>query len=393
MAIFQPFCIVLILSSCVLAQSHGNVFNVLDHGAIGDQVTDDTKGFMDAWEATCRSSSASPTMHVPANKTFLLNPLNFRGPCSSANVNVEMNGKIIGLRDPSQWQCDRSGCDKWIHFKHVDGLFVHGSGTIDGQGEKWWHPSALAITDSNNVRISGLSFRNNPHVHVVLDSSTSVYISNLSIEAPGNSPNTDGINIRGCKNVFISNCRIKTGDDCISIVEGSSYLNINNITCGPGHGISIGSLGKSGSSATVEYVHVSDVVFSGATNGVRIKTWQGGSGHARHIIFERIRSRQSDNPIIIDQFYCPYQHCTTQASAVHVTNVTYSQIWGTSRRKTAVNFACSETVPCTDIFMDNININAAPHRRHPSKAMSSCQNAHGVARGKMVPDVPCLVRS
>ncbi|KAI8011372.1 Polygalacturonase-2 [Camellia lanceoleosa] len=54
-------------------------------------------------------------------------------------------------------------------------------------------------------------------------------------------------------------------NDCISIVCGSQKVQASDITCGPGHGISFGSLG-SGKSVG----HVSDVV----VNGVRIKTWQ-----------------------------------------------------------------------------------------------------------------------
>lgn len=37
---------------------------------------------------------------------------------------------------------------------------------------------------------------------------------------------------------------------------------------------SIGSLGKHGANDEVEYIDISDVVFTNTTNGARIKTWQ-----------------------------------------------------------------------------------------------------------------------
>lgn len=36
-------------------------------------------------------------------------------------------------------------------------------------------------------------------------------------------------------NIFLGDFAI--GDDCIAIINGSSYINITNIACGPGQGI------------------------------------------------------------------------------------------------------------------------------------------------------------
>lgn len=72
------------------------------------------------------------------------------------------------------------------------------------------------------------------------------------------------------------------GDDCISIQTGCSNIYIHNVNCGPGHGISIGGLGRDNTKACVSNVTVRDVNMFRTMTGVRIKTWQ-----VRSIIKER----------------------------------------------------------------------------------------------------------
>jgi len=67
---------------------------------------------------------------------------------------------------------------------------------------------------------------------------------------------------------------LHAGDDCISIQDGCSDVFIRGVHCGPGHGISIGGLGKGGASAAVSGVTVQDVTLNQTMTGVRIKTWQ-----------------------------------------------------------------------------------------------------------------------
>ncbi|GMJ04196.1 hypothetical protein like AT1G70500 [Hibiscus trionum] len=224
-------------------------------------------------------------------------------------------------------------------------------------------------------------------MHIAFESSTSIHASHLRIKAPGNSPNTDGIHIQRSTNVTIHNTTIQTGDDCISIGDGSKYIDIRNIECGPGHGISIGSLGIMGKTETVEFVHVKNVSFYGTTNGVRIKTWQGGHGYARNIKFERITSYASTRPIVIDQFYCPHKHCKDQTSAVEISNVVYEEIHGTSHKEIAVQLSCSESTPCKNITMKNINLR---NEDQNDKTSSHCLNAHGLRNGRVHPNVHCL---
>ncbi|XP_059303903.1 probable polygalacturonase At3g15720 isoform X1 [Lycium ferocissimum] len=430
MKILISFFLALLLPSPIFSRPDSPVFNVLDYGAVGDGSTDSTSAFNRTWGATCTSSS-SPTMYVPSGNTFLLHQLKLSGPCASPSVTIEINGNIVAPSEPSEWRCMSNRCDKWISFKHVNGLTVRGSGIISGHGHKWWDvnvsqlssfvfvrlmknilrllvfyiglklhsrfltafitsiyfqdrmkPTAFEISHSKNISLSGLSFKDNPRVHVNIESSESARVSNITIDAPAKSPNTDGIHVSDSRDVSINNCRIGTGDDCISIVDGCSNLKISNIICGPGHGISIGSLGKHGSNDNVENIVVSDVVFIKSTNGARIKTWQGGQGHARNIIFERILSQDSYNPIIIDQFYCDHEQCTEHDSAVKVSDIIFRQIVGTSKGEYAVKLDCSASVPCTGILMEDVYIRSSGSK---DKARSYTSNARGLVRGQNIP--------
>ncbi|KAM7479979.1 hypothetical protein LguiA_028192 [Lonicera macranthoides] len=348
------FIIIMFSSVRVLSRPVSFVFDVTHYGATGDGYSDDTSAFVKAWEATCKSSSSSSAaMVVPSGMTFLVHPLYFEGPCKPDHVNVEINGDIVAPQDPSLWKCKDSNCNKWIHFRSVNGLSVYGFGKIHGRGEKWWDqhgtkPTAFQISNSNNVQISGLTFKNNPRMHLVLYQIRTLQVSNITIDAPGNSPNTDGIHISGCTDVSVDHCNIATGDDCISIVSGSSNIKISKIICGPGHGISIGSLGKHGANDKVEHVHVRDSVFRGSSNGARIKTWQ--------------------------------------ESAVKVSNVTFREIVGAPRKEAGIIINCSATMACTDIVLDNIDLRL----KEGTQASYQINNAYGRIQGQVIPHIPLL---
>ncbi|KAG4128428.1 hypothetical protein ERO13_D09G020500v2 [Gossypium hirsutum] len=397
-------CIVFIGSSRQLKNTNINIdntFNVINFGAIGDGQKDDSKMFKHAWDAACDSSAPSPTFLVPRGKTYLLQPLTFNGKhCNSNNITLQVDGRIIAPTKPSAWDCE-TNCNHWIGFENFDGLHIQGPGTINGQGDKWWKlsckdnekscqhrkPTGFMIGHSKNVDIKGLTFEDSPQMHIAFESSTLIHATELTIRAPGHSPNTEGIHIQRSTNVSIDNSTIQTGDDCISIGNESKYINISNIECGPGHGISIGSLGIMGKTEEVEFVHVRNVTFHGTTNGVRIKTWQGGHGHARNIKFEDITSHSSTRPIVIDQYYCPHKQCKNQTSAVEISNIAYANINGTSHKEIAVQLSCSESVPGKNITMKDINL---IYEKHKDKTSSYCLNARGLRNGRVHPSVSCL---
>ncbi|THU72511.1 hypothetical protein C4D60_Mb04t12910 [Musa balbisiana] len=367
--------------------------------------------FKQTWSAVCGDLS-TPTFLVPAGMTFLLSKVSFSGPCNSS-ILVQIDGTIVALNN----LLDTDG-NYWINFEHVDGLAINGSGKIDGQGEIWWNckrsancitaPNALSISGGSNFTLSGLDFTNSQQKHIGMYGIVGVQVHGINITAPGDSPNTDGIYIRSCQHVTVSNSTIGTGDDCISIGNGTSDVNITQITCGPGHGISIGSLGEEETQATVEQVHVSTCNFWETQNGVRIKTWQGGSGYARNITFENISFTAVYHPILIDQYYCngdydcpnmattksillPLLFCfacmVVKTSAVQVSDVHYIRATGTSSSDMAISLNCSQTTACTGITIDGVDIQPADAS---VKAASFCYNAQlTTTNDGVVPEISC----
>ncbi|XP_050236255.1 polygalacturonase-like [Mercurialis annua] len=365
-------------------------YNVLNFGAKPDGKTDSTKAFLTAWTQAC-ASTKSVTINVP-NGRFYLNKIAFQGPCKNNGIGFSIRGTLVA---PSNYKVIGS-LKNWIIFEHVNGVTISG-GTLDGQGTGLWSckssgkscpygATSLEFTNSNNIIIKGLASLNSQLFHIVINECQNVKVQSLKITAAGNSPNTDGIHVEASTGVTILNSKIGTGDDCVSIGPGTSSLWIENVACGPGHGISIGSLGKDVQENGVQNVTVISSTFTGTQNGVRIKTWgRASNGFARNIKFQHVVMNNVENPIVIDQNYCPDEkNCPGQVSGVKISDVTYLDIHGSSATEVAVKFSCSKKYPCSGIKLQDLKLT---YNNQPAEA--SCINADGSASGVVQP-TSCL---
>ncbi|TKW38204.1 hypothetical protein SEVIR_1G098500v4 [Setaria viridis] len=379
-----------------------NVVNVDSFGAAGDGDADDTEAFSNAWKTACSLENA--VFLVPAGRRYKVGASTFMGPCKPKMI-IQIQGTIVAPEEPSEW--DPRSPRLWLLFSGLAGARIQGGGVIDGSGSKWWAnsckinksnpckaaPTAVTIDSCRGVRVKGLRVQNAQQMHLTVYRSRSVRVTGVRIDAPEDSPNTDGIHVAESTAVTIQNCRIGTGDDCISIVNASFNIRMKNIDCGPGHGISIGSLGKGGTFAAVENVALDTARISRAQNGVRIKTWQGGAGYVRNVRFSNVVVDDVDHPIVIDQFYCdaaggaPCRSST--ASAVAVAGVAYRNISGTSRRADAIRFACSDAVPCTGIVLSDIDLRRSDDDGG-GEVQTVCNCAVGFDYGCVRPAVDCL---
>ncbi|KAJ4826567.1 hypothetical protein Tsubulata_008516, partial [Turnera subulata] len=259
----------------------------------------------------------------PAKKLPIVHCSNAKGITTSVTPPVpclKVLGKLVAPETMEAWKT--CPLNTWLTFTEVANL------------------QALRFLQCDNLSLRGLTHINSATGHIMIDKCNQVSITNLNIIAPGDSPNTDGIDI-----------------------GGSSHVEIHDSFIGTGRG---------GAFDTVEEVHVWNCSFKETQNGARIKTWQGGSGYARKISFDQITLISAQNPIIIDQYYCNGQHnCTNAASAVAVSEVSYNGFQGTSADIQAITFNCAAQ-GCSDISMNQIDISTTVPGKKP---FALCQHA------------------
>uniref|UniRef100_A0A0E0MZR3 Polygalacturonase n=1 Tax=Oryza rufipogon TaxID=4529 RepID=A0A0E0MZR3_ORYRU len=312
----------------------GAVFNVVDFGAKGDGVSDDTKAFEAAWAAACKQGAS--TVVVPSELEFLVGPISFSGPYCKPNILFQLDGTIVAPTSAKAWG---SGLLQWIEFTKLNGVSIQGNGIINGRGQQWWtysdidddedddtqydvefermpqvKPTALRFYGSFNVVVAGITIVNSSQCHLKFDSCQGVMVHDVTISSPENSLNTDGIHLQNSKD--------------------------------------------------------------------------GGLGLVQDVRFSNIQVSEVQTPIIIDQFYCDKRTCSNQTSAVAVSGVQYENIRGTFTIK-PVHFACSDSSPCSGITLTGVQLRPVqiPHYRLNDPF---CWQAFGELYTPTVPPIACL---
>ncbi|KAL3649129.1 hypothetical protein CASFOL_005532 [Castilleja foliolosa] len=360
------------------------VFDVTKFGAKADGKTDSANGFIKAWATACHTVGPAKVL-IPKGQ-FVASEVVFAGPClASKPIVIEIQGNVMAYDDLSSY----SG-GAWIMVQRVDGVVITGGGTINGRGEAAWPynsqggpslPVSLVLQTVQNAQLNSLNFVDSMGFHVKVTDSNDVTVWNLKIQAPAHSPNTDGIHLSSNVNVNITDIFIGTGDDCVSIGHGNHNVLVARITCGPGHGLSVGSLGKRPDETDLKGVTIINCTLTGTTNGARIKTYrQSPKLSASTIYFEDIVMNKVANPIIIDQNYASKKK--RQASNVRLSDVHFRNIRGTTISPVAVSVNCSSTYPCDDVELSNIDLRPIGHI---DPLRSACSNAKFSIKGDLNP--------
>ncbi|MES2439949.1 MAG: glycosyl hydrolase family 28 protein [Verrucomicrobiota bacterium] len=121
---------------------------------------------------------------------------------------------------------DRQVNKSLFYAEKVDGVSITGKGTIDFQGGSpaYWpsrdndplRPFGIRIVSSSNIYVSGIMLMNSAQWMQHYLDCDNVMLENLTVFNHAHQ-NNDGIDIDGCRNVYVRNCRVDSDDDAICL--------------------------------------------------------------------------------------------------------------------------------------------------------------------------------
>ncbi len=240
-------------------------YNVLDFGAQGNGVNDDTVAIQRAVD-TCVAQGGGQVL-LPGGKTFLSGAITL-----GSHVDFHVARGAI-LKGSARWQ-DYGTAGALLFARDATGVSISGDGLVDGNDQAiwqkladetaggdvnkpgwwpqsfcgvWW-PFGRAATETNlvpgrpmmiilmgcrEVRLRDFTLCNASTWTLHPVGCDDLVIDGISIHNNWNVANNDGIDLDHCKNVRVANCHIDTADDAIVIKNTpnfASYGQSENIT-------------------------------------------------------------------------------------------------------------------------------------------------------------------
>jgi len=213
----------------------GQSISISEFGAVGDGKTLNTKAIQTAIDKC--AASGGGTLTVPAG-TFLTGSLFFKQGVDLYLAQGAVLKGTVDCNDYPQIYTRWEGEEKvWtaalVNFIDMTDVDITGPGQIDGSGDAWMEryprdskelkigrPRMIGIQNCRDVKVSGLSMKNQACWGLFILYSENVLAENLHIRAAHNIISSDGIDVDSSKNVLITGCDMDVNDDCIAIKSG-----------------------------------------------------------------------------------------------------------------------------------------------------------------------------
>ncbi len=312
--------------------------NVRDFGAAGDGVTDDTVAIQNAIHVC----PAGGRVKVPAG-TYWMRPIVLKSHmtlelCEGATLLGDTCEEHYPLF-PGEMHDDRTGEEiqvstweghplpgrqSFVSAYYAEDVTIVGRGVIDGNAPNstWWEnvktrtiarPRLVFFNHCQRIRFHGILGKNSAswNFHPFFCQDVGFY--DIAVEAPKDSPNTDGTDPESCDDVRYIGVRFSVGDDAIALKSGKMYMGmkyqtpatrhvIRNCLMEYAHGAVVLGSEMSGG---VKDLSVSQCVFSHTDRGLRIKTRRGRGKYAviDGVEFSNILMDNVMTPLVINMYY------------------------------------------------------------------------------------------
>ncbi|KAG6605565.1 putative polygalacturonase, partial [Cucurbita argyrosperma subsp. sororia] len=266
---------------------------------------------------------------------------------------------------------------RYVSFIHGDGVhdvvITGENGTIDGQGDVWWNmwrtrtlmytrPNLVEFINSHNIIISNVMFLNSPfwNIHPVYCSN--VVVRYVTILAPRDSPNTDGIDPGAFSD--------SSYDITIRRISGSS----------PFAGVAVGSETSGGvSNVLAEHLSLYDMGV-----GINIKTNIGRGGFIKNITISDVYMESSRKGVKIASDTGDHPDDKFDPNALPIVkDITIKNVWGENVQQAGSIYGLRNS-PFTGICLSNINLRGTAR---PRSVPWTCSYVSGAAL--LVSPWPC----
>lgn len=303
--------------------------NVLDFGAIGDEKTLNTDAIQKAIDK-CNQSGGGKVV-IPCG-TYIIGTIRLK---SNVQLHLEMGAVLKASENLDHYNNEDeypenggSVAERW-QGKHLilcvrqENVAITGLGTVDGNAfafyeehkepkgvdkycwmfgqsrtkvENYRPGQMICFIDTKQITLKDFNVVNSHCWSVFLHGCKNARISGLNISNQIYHENTDGIDIDTCENVTVSNCIIKTGDDCITFRCNAARLTNGMDTC--------------------KNVTVTNCVLSCAVCAFRVGV---GVGKIRNIAVSNISIERCGSVVKAMTSYCGH-------GEAHIENLTFDNI-------------------------------------------------------------------
>ena len=391
--------------------------NVRQFGAVGDGVHDDTA----AIQAAILHCPADGRVLIPAGRYHVL-PLMLK---SHVRIELRRGATLLLETDRSKFpilpgmilstdETDDLNLGSWegnpldmyaafISGMDVEDVVLYGEGVLDGQGDKsdWWQnckvrrgawrPRMLFLNHCKNVTVQGVTFQNSPSWNLQPYFSKDLRFLNIRVNAPANSPNTDGFDPESCDGILLAGAHFSLGDDCIALKSGKLYMGqryktpcqhieISHCLMENGHG---GMTCGSEMAGGIAHVRLHDCLMRNTDRGLRVKTRRGRGNTAviDGLVFRNVEMRGVKAPFVINMFYfCdpdghgPYVQCRDAMPVDEYTpklgSLTMEDIVATDAQFAGCYFDGLPEQPIERVSMKNVTITFDPNAEAGQAAMA-----------------------